>query len=138
MMNLQELETISGNNLNIKIFLLNNKGYHSIRQTQQSFFKDNIVGCGLESGLTFPNFEKIAKAFNFNYVSISNHNELQKNIVYSINENGPTFCEIFIDMSQQFSPKLSSRKLEDGTMITASLEDMSPFLDREEFNSNIL
>jgi acetolactate synthase-1/2/3 large subunit len=138
MMNLQELETISGNNLNIKIFLLNNKGYHSIRQTQQSFFKDNIVGCGLESGLTFPNFEKIAKAFNFNYLSISNHNELQENIVYSINENGPTFCEIFIDMSQQFSPKLSSRKLEDGTMITASLEDMSPFLDREEFNSNIL
>jgi acetolactate synthase-1/2/3 large subunit len=138
MMNLQELETISGNNLNIKIFLLNNKGYHSIRQTQQSFFKDNIVGCGLESGLTFPNFEKIAKAFNFKYVSINNHNELQEKIIYTINENGPTFCEIFIDMSQQFSPKLSSRKLEDGTMITASLEDMSPFLDREEFNSNIL
>ncbi len=138
MMNLQELETISGNNLNIKIFLLNNKGYHSIRQTQQSFFKDNIVGCGLESGLTFPDFEKIAKAFNFIYKPIRNHNELDKCIEFVLNENGPTFCEVFIDMNQQFSPKLSSRKLEDGTMVTATLEDMSPFLDREEFNSNML
>ena len=138
MMNLQELETISGNNLNIKIFLLNNKGYHSIRQTQQSFFKDNIVGCGLESGLTFPDFEKIAKAFNFTYKPIRNHIELSKCIEFVLKENGPTFCEVFIDMNQQFSPKLSSRKLEDGTMVTATLEDMSPFLDREEFNSNIL
>jgi acetolactate synthase-1/2/3 large subunit len=138
MMNLQELETISGNNLNIKIFLLNNKGYHSIRQTQQSFFKDNIVGCGLESGLTFPDFEKIANAFNFIYKPIRNHNELDKCIEFVLNQNGPTFCEVFIDMNQQFSPKLSSRKLEDGTMVTATLEDMSPFLDREEFNSNML
>lgn len=138
MMNLQELETISGNRLNIKIFLLNNNGYHSIRQTQQSFFNDNIVGCGLESGLTFPNFEKIARAFNFKYESIRNHTELDKSIKSTINENGPTFCEIFIDMNQQFSPKLSSRKLEDGTMVTATLEDMSPFLDREEFKSNII
>ncbi len=138
MMNLQELETISGNNLNIKIFLLNNKGYHSIRQTQQSFFNDNIVGCGLESGLTFPNFKKIANAFNFKYISISNHSELDKSIEYTLSENGPTFCEIFIDMKQQFSPKLSSRKLEDGSMVTATLEDMSPFLDRDEFNSNML
>lgn len=138
MMNLQELETISGNNLNIKIFLLNNKGYHSIRQTQQSFFKDNIVGCGLESGLTFPNFEKVAKAFNFKYTSIGNHSELSQSIEFVLNEKGPTFCEIFIDMNQQFSPKLSSRKLEDGTMITATLEDMSPFLDRDEFNSNMI
>lgn len=138
MMNLQELETISGNNLNIKIFLLNNKGYHSIRQTQQSFFNDNIVGCGLESGLTFPNFKKIANAFNFKYISISNHSELDKSIEYTLSENRPTFCEIFIDMKQQFSPKLSSRKLEDGSMVTATLEDMSPFLDRDEFNSNML
>jgi acetolactate synthase-1/2/3 large subunit len=138
MMNLQELETISGNNLNIKIFLLNNKGYHSIRQTQQSFFKDNIVGCGLESGLTFPDFEKIANAFNFVYKPIRNHNELDKCIEFVLKENGPTFCEVFIDMNQQFSPKLSSRKLEDGTMVTATLEDMSPFLDRDEFNSNML
>jgi acetolactate synthase-1/2/3 large subunit len=137
MMNLQELETISGNNLNIKIFLLNNNGYHSIRQTQKSFFSDNIVGCGLESGLTFPNFEKIALAFNFKYISIQNHNELTQKISYALIDNGPTFCEIFIDMNQQFSPKLSSRKLEDGTMVTATLEDMSPFLDRDEFESNI-
>jgi acetolactate synthase-1/2/3 large subunit len=137
MMNLQELETISGNNLNIKIFLLNNKGYHSIRQTQQSFFKDNIVGCGLDSGLTFPNFEKIAKAFNFIYRSISNHDQLDECIEFVLKEDGPILCEVFIDMNQQFSPKLSSRKLEDGTMITATLEDMSPFLDREEFNSNM-
>lgn len=137
MMNLQELETISGNKLNIKIFLLNNKGYHSIRQTQHSFFSENIVGCGLESGLTFPNFEKVAKAFEFKYFSIKQHDDLKEKICSALIENGPTFCEIFIDMNQQFSPKLSSRKLEDGTMVTASLEDMSPFLDRHEFESNM-
>lgn len=137
MMNLQELETISGNKLNIKIFLLNNKGYHSIRQTQHSFFSENIVGCGLESGLTFPNFEKVAKAFDFKYFSIQQHEDLQEKISSTLTENGPCFCEIFIDMNQQFSPKLSSRKLDDGTMVTASLEDMSPFLDRHEFESNM-
>ena len=137
MMNLQELETIVGNKLNIKIFLINNFGYQSIRQTQQSFFNNNVVGCGLDSGLSFPNFEKISKAFDFQYFSIKNHLGMESIINESLVYDGPTICEIFVDLSQQFSPKLSSRKLDDGTMVTSSLEDMAPFLSREELQSNM-
>lgn len=137
MMNLQELETIVGNKLNIKIFLINNFGYQSIRQTQQSFFNNNVVGCGLDSGLSFPNFEKISKAFDFQYFSIKNHLGMESIINESLIYDGPTICEIFVDLSQQFSPKLSSRKLDDGTMVTSSLEDMAPFLSREELQSNM-
>jgi acetolactate synthase-1/2/3 large subunit len=137
MMNLQELETIAGNRLNIKIFLINNFGYHSIRQTQKSFFNNNVVGCGLDSGLSFPNFEKISKAFDFEYFSINSHSNMEEIINKSLNFNGPVICEIFVDLNQQFSPKLSSRKLEDGTMVTSSLEDMAPFLSREELKSNM-
>jgi acetolactate synthase-1/2/3 large subunit len=137
MMNLQELETIVGNKLNIKIFLINNFGYQSIRQTQQSFFNNNVVGCGLDSGLSFPNFEKISKAFDFQYFSIKDHLGMESIINESLIYDGPTICEIFVDLSQQFSPKLSSRKLDDGTMVTSSLEDMAPFLSREELKSNM-
>ena len=80
MMNIQELQTISGLNIPAQIYILNNKGYHSIRQTQHSFFNDNIVGCGIDSGLTFPEFSKIAAAFGFNYFSIKNHEELKINL----------------------------------------------------------
>lgn len=137
MMNLQELQTISGNQFNVKIFLLNNKGYHSIRQTQQNFFKDNIVGCGLDSGLSFPNFEKVAYAFNFKYNKIENNSNLENGIKESLNTEGPTICEVFLDLDQNFSPKLSSKKLEDGRMVTSPLEDMAPFLEPIELKSNM-
>ena len=138
MMNLQELQTISGNHLPIQIFILNNKGYHSIRQTQHNFFKDNIVGCGTESGLNFPSFQKIATAFAFPYYAIKNHSELKANMNEIMNTKGSFICEVFLDLNQEFSPKLSSKKLEDGTMISSPLEDMYPFLSPEELKSNML
>jgi len=138
MMNLQELQTISGNNLPIQIFIFNNKGYHSIRQTQSNFFKDNVFGCGTDSGLTFPNFEKIANAFDFPYFSITNHTELKENLGKTMKTKGRFICEVVIDLDQQFSPKLSSKKLADGSMVTSPLEDMWPFLDPEELKTNIL
>lgn len=138
MMNLQELQTISGNNYPIQIFILNNQGYHSIRQTQKSFFSDNIVGCGIDSGLNFPNFEKIADAFEFPYYKINNHRDL-KNLIPIISKLKDRFiCEINIDLDQHFSPKLSSKKLDNGTMITSEFHDMWPFLDEEELNNNII
>lgn len=137
MMNLQELQTISGNKLPIQIFILNNKGYHSIRQTQHNFFKDNIIGCGIDSGLSFPSFEKISLAFGIPYFSVSNHEELTNSLKGVMEHIGAFICEIFLDLNQEFSPKLSSRKLADGTMISPSLEDMYPFLSREELQSNI-
>lgn len=138
MMNLQELQTISGNKLGVKIFLLNNEGYHSIRQTQNSYFNGRLVGCGEESGLYFPKFSKIASAFGFDYKKISNHLEMSSVINEVLDSNEPTICEVFLDKSQEFSPKLSSKKLDDGTFVTPFLDDMAPFLSRDEYNSNKL
>ena len=138
MMNLQELQTIAGRDLPLKIFVLNNSGYHSIRQTQGNFFPDNIVGCGTDSGLSFPDFGKVAAAFGMGYRRCSQHNELDEVIGETLNLQGPVICEIMLDLAQAFAPKLSSRKLEDGRMVSASLEDMSPFLDREELQSNMV
>jgi acetolactate synthase-1/2/3 large subunit len=138
MMNIQELQTISGLNIPAQIFILNNKGYHSIRQTQHSFFKDNIVGCGIDSGLTFPEFSKVATAFGFNYFSIKNHKELKNKLANIMAIQGRFICEIEIDLEQQFSPKVTSKKLEDGSMVTSSLEDMWPFLSKEELALNTI
>jgi acetolactate synthase-1/2/3 large subunit len=137
MMNLQELQTIATRKLPIKIFVLNNRGYHSIRQTQQNFFPDNVVGCGEESGLGFPDFEKLAAAFGFPYVRIAAHPELADSISRTIASPGATLCEIFLDMEQQFAPKLASRRLPDGKIISPPLEDLTPFLEREELKQNM-
>ena len=137
MMNLQELQTIRGRNLPVKIFIYNNLGYHSIRQTQANFFSDNIVGCGTESGLSFPDFEKIAAAFGFGFRRCSNHGEMERIIAETLDGDGPQMCEVMLDLAQPFAPKLTSRKLENGRMISSPLEDMAPFLSREELRGNM-
>jgi acetolactate synthase I/II/III large subunit len=138
MMNVQELQTIVGNSLPVKIFVLNNKGYHSIRQTQRGFFPDNVVGCGTESGLTFPNFEKLAAAFGIPFVRCADHGELEKQIECTLNAAGPVMCEVLLDLEQGFAPRASSRRLANGEIVTAPLEDMAPFLSREELRENML
>jgi len=138
MMNLQEMQTIAGHRMPIKVFVLNNGGYHSIRQTQAAFFADNIVGCGTDSGLSFPRFDKIAAAFNFPYARCATHAELPSAIAATLRTDGPALCEIMLDLAQSFAPKLSSRKLDDGRMVSAPLEDMAPFLSRDELRANML
>lgn len=137
MMNLQELQTIVGLGLPIKIFLLNNSGYHSIRQTQSNFFTGRIVGCGTDSGLSFPDFAKVAAAFGIPFVRCQRHEELQGAVARTLGHGGYAMCEVVLDLEQQFAPKLSSRKLADGSMVTSSLEDMAPFLSREELSENM-
>lgn len=132
MMNLQELQTIAGQSLPIKIFVLNNDGYHSIRQSQQNHFPDNIVGCGPDSGLSFPDFAKLATGFGLASSNVATHADLPAAIRATLDADGPQLCEVMIDKSQEFAPKLSSRKLDDGTMVSPTLEDLSPFLPREE------
>jgi acetolactate synthase-1/2/3 large subunit len=129
MMNLQELQTIAGANLPIKLFVLNNDGYHSIRQSQQNHFPDNIVGCGPDSGLTFPEFDRLAGGFGIPSSKVSRDADLSSAIRAALDGEGPHLCEVMIDKRQEFAPKLSSRKLEDGTMISPPLEDLSPFLE---------
>jgi acetolactate synthase I/II/III large subunit len=138
MMNLQELQIIAGRRLPVKIFILNNTGYHSIRQTQGNFFPDNIVGCGTDSGLSFPDFGKVASAFGLPFERCTSHAELDVAIIRTLETEGPAVCELLLDLSQAFAPKLSSRKLEDGRMVTSSLEDMAPFLSREELAGNMI
>jgi acetolactate synthase-1/2/3 large subunit len=137
-MNLQELQTIVTYKIPAKIFVLNNQGYHSIRQTQQNFFKDNVIGCGVESGLAFPDMAKLAHAYGIGFQKITNHSELEQGIAKTLNQVGPQICEVILDLKQQFSPKLSSKKLPDGKMVTTPLEDMAPFLSREELKENML
>jgi acetolactate synthase-1/2/3 large subunit len=132
MMNLQELQTIAGANLPVKIFVLNNDGYHSIRQTQQNYFADNIVGCGPDSGLTFPEFRRLADGFGMSANRTDNHQDMAEAIGQALASDGPFLCEVMLDKAQQFAPKLASRRLPDGTMVSPELEDMAPFLSREE------
>ncbi len=138
MMNLQELQTIAGYGLPVKIFLLNNRGYHSVRQTQRNFFPDNVVGCGTECGLTFPDFGKVAAAFGFPFTRCDNHGELPDAIAWTLATPGAAVCELELDLNQTFAPRVSSRKLADVGIVTMPLEDMSPVLSREELKANML
>ncbi|WP_244625293.1 thiamine pyrophosphate-binding protein [Rhizobium daejeonense] len=138
MMNLQELQTIVSNRLPIKIFLLNNAGYVSIFQTQRNFFNGEEVGAGPRSGVTFPDFEKLMKAFGFDYVRVNETSELDDGLKQALAIEGPVVCEVMLDGNQPFAPKLSSRQLPDGTIVSPSLEDMAPFLSREELMENML
>jgi acetolactate synthase-1/2/3 large subunit len=133
MMNVQELQTIYGLNLPVKIFLLNNDGYHSIRQAQHNYFPDNIIGCGPDSGLTFPNYQRLAAGFGIPSSLVATHQELAAAIRNALLGDSPHLCEVMIDKTQAFAPKLSSKRLEDGTMVSAPLEDLAPFLSPEEF-----
>lgn len=128
MMNLQELQTIAGLNLPIKIFVLNNDGYHSIRQAQQNHFSDNIVGCGPDSGLTFPDFRRLAGGFGIPASRAGRDAEFPDVARTALAAEGPHICEVLIDKNQQFAPKLASRRLEDGSMVSSPLEDLLPFL----------
>lgn len=134
MMNLQELQTILTNRLPIKIFLINNSGYHSIRITQTNLFSHHCkVGIGEESGdLSFPEFEKLAKAFGYTYFSAHSNEEMQTAVNNTLNTEGPVFCEIFTDTKQVWEPKSSTKRLPDGTLVSPPLEDLAPFLPREE------
>lgn len=132
MLNLQELQTIAGDKLPIKIFVLNNDGYHSIRQSQQNHFPDNIVGCGPDSGLTFPDFDRLARGFGIAASRVGKDADLTAAIRATLDGEGPQLCEVMIDKRQEFAPKLSSRRLDDGTMISPPLEDLSPFLSDAE------
>ena len=138
MMNLQELQTIVTNNLPVKIFIINNNGYHQIRQTQDNVFHNGYVGMGPESGdLGFPNFQKLADAFGIPYIHIKNNQELASKISKVLQYDGYVMCEVFVTTTQKFEPKSATKKLEDGTLISPPLEDMAPFLSREELAENM-
>jgi acetolactate synthase-1/2/3 large subunit len=138
MMNLQELQTISGNKYPIKIFILNNSGYVSIFQTHRNFFNGVEVGGGPKSGVTFPNFEKLSQAFDLPYRKAEKHEELSDVILATLAVEGPAVCEIMIDENVVFAPKLGAKQHPDGRITSPPLEDLSPFLSREVLRENMI
>ncbi|MCR5766154.1 MAG: thiamine pyrophosphate-binding protein, partial [Treponema sp.] len=133
-MNIQELQTVFQNKMNIKIVVLNNSGYHSIRQTQRNLFSNHCeVGVGEESeDLSFPELERIAYAYRLPYAKIEKVSTIKEDLKNALEIEGPVIIEALIDPDQFFAPKLGAKRLPDGSMISPSLEDMSPFLPEGE------
>lgn len=131
-MNLQELQTIIHHRLPIKIFVINNHGYHSIRQTQKNFFGEPLVGIGDDSGdLSFPDMDKLSAAYGYEYRRISHNKELD-NLDEILSIKGPLICEVMVDTQQKFEPKSATKKLDNGALVSSPLEDLAPFLPKEE------
>jgi acetolactate synthase-1/2/3 large subunit len=135
-MNVQELQTVVHHRLPIKLFVLNNGGYLSIRTTQQNFFGTS-VGAGPESGVSFPDLLKLAHAYGIPALRIASA-DFRPLVRRALDTPGPFVCEVMLDPTQTFEPRLSSRQLPDGRIETAPLEDMYPFLEREELRGNML
>ena len=133
MMNIQELATVAHNRLDIKIILLNNNGYHSIRQTQTNLFKPPFIGIDAESGVGFPDFGKLAEAFGIPYFTLDSEKDCMDTLNRALNCEGPCICEVVVDSTQNFAPKSSSKVLPDGRIVSPSLDDLAPFLERSEF-----
>ena len=138
MMNLQELQTIVGNKLPIKIFILNNSGYVSIFQTHRNFFNGVEVGGGPKSGVTFPDFGRLSEAFGLPFRRCARHEDMAQAIADTMAVNGPAVCEIMLDENLSFAPKLGAKQWPDGRITSPPLEDLSPFLSREELRENML
>ena len=136
-MNIQELQTVIHHQMPIKLIYLNNNGYISIKQTQDGFFGGHRVGSDPQSGVSFPDIIKLGQAYGFKTCRITSHDNLEQNINNFLNETGPIICEVMLTEEYKFLPKVSSKRLDDGRMISAPLEDLAPFLDREEFRSNL-
>jgi acetolactate synthase-1/2/3 large subunit len=135
-MNVQELETLAHHRWPVKVFVLNNRGYLSIRQTQAGFF-GRAVGAGPESGVSFPDFVKVAQAYGLRARRIDRQS-FAGDVRAALDSDGPEVCEVVLDPNQGFEPKLASRRLPDGRLVSSPLEDMTPLLDREELRANML
>ena len=137
MLNMQELEVAKRLNLPIKFFVLNNNGYASIRASQTGYFKETI-GCDRDTGLTLPDIPKLAHAFGIQSFRITNQSEMRETIRQVLASNGPAICEVMVQPDQAIGPRITSKLGKNGAMVSSPLEDLFPFLGREEFRANML
>ena len=137
-MNIQELETVKRLNLPIKYFILNNDGYGSIKNMQNNHFNGFYVGSGRTSGVTLPDFERVAKSYGLEYFKISNQQNIISKVSEVLNSEGPVICEVMIDPSMQTKPRVSSKKLENGSMMSMPIENMWPFLSEDEIKAQVI
>lgn len=137
-MNIQELELVHRYHLPIKFFVLNNNGYGSIRTTQNTHFRGNLVVSDPSSGLSLPSIEANAYAYRIPFVRIENQVNLKDQIKTVLDFSGPIICELMVDENHKTLPKASVYKKSDGSFATRPMEDLFPFLEREEFYSNLI
>lgn len=135
-MNLQELQTIIHNKLDMKVFVFNNDGYLSIKHTQNNFFNGHFVGSDPTSGVSCPDSIKLGKAYGYKTFKIKNHKETDKIIKKALETKGPVLVEVMIDPMQPYYPKVTSKKLPDGSFVSQPLDNMWPFLSEEEMREN--
>ena len=137
-MNLQELQTLLTYRLPVKVFVYNNAGYLSIKTTQRAFFEGRFVGSEAGSGVVLPSFEKLAAAYGLPYFRLANNQELDAKLPAVFATKGPALVEVMLDPFEVLGPKAASKRLPDGSMVSAPLEDMAPFLPRDEFRANMI
>lgn len=132
-MNIQELQTLRYHQLNLKLFVFNNDGYHSIRQTQSNLFSGELIGVNKSNGVSFPDLEKIANAYDIAYMRLDSLENMEQKINEVLSLTKPIICDVVLDIKQNFEPKVSSKVHEDGTITSAPLDDMYPFLPQEDY-----
>ena len=136
-MNIQELATVSRLGLPVKYFVINNDGYASIRTSQKGYF-GRLVGADATSGMTLPDIRKVATAYDVHFMQIANKGELRDRIRAVLASPGPMVCEVMVSPDEERIPRASSYQKADGSMGSKPLEDLYPFLDREEFRANMI
>lgn len=137
-MNLQELQTVAHHQLPIKLFIFNNDGYLMIKHTQKNLFEGRYSGTNKNSGVSCPDFSKLSQAFDIPYFSISTWKDFDQILPDIQNTEGPVMCDVFMDPEQYFFPKQSIAVQKDGTIVSPPLEDLSPLLDREVLESEMI
>jgi acetolactate synthase-1/2/3 large subunit len=137
-MNVQELITIAHEKLPVKIFVFNNHGYASIKATQHNYFNDRYVGVDEKSGVALPDILKMADLYSIKGIRIKQTDEIISCIKEALLYDGPVLVDIECSSDQMIIPTVFSKKEEDGSMVSQPLEDMYPFLDREEFKQQMI
>ncbi|HSV43359.1 MAG TPA: thiamine pyrophosphate-dependent enzyme, partial [Candidatus Bathyarchaeia archaeon] len=135
--NIQEMELLHRYQLPVKIFVLNNNAYASIRTTQLRHCGGNLVACDPSSGLTLPDTLKVADAYGVKSARILNPGELKRTVAAVLKVSGPVICEVMIDPETTTAPRMASQVNPDGSIVSKPFEDLWPFLDREEFQANM-
>lgn len=133
MMNLQELQTIVQNDLPVRLVIFSNDGYGAIRQTSKNFFHGDHIGCTPDSGISFPEFVKVAETFGFAYRRCENNAQVEEAVQWLVDHKNRCLLEIDQKFDDPVTPKVMSRLDENGKMLTPALQDMFPFLEKEEY-----
>jgi acetolactate synthase-1/2/3 large subunit len=137
-LNIQELATIAHLQLPVKFFVLNNGGYAAIRSTQKSFFGGPNIGCDEATGLKIPDIRKVARAYGLGAAAILNQRDLRDQVRRVLSTPGPVICDVRVIPDEARAPRVTSIQRPDGSFVSKPLEDLWPFLKRDEFAQNMI